>query len=45
MIYGSFRVKDKKLFYVYSIGWNKNVDGKRVLLIMFKEEGNDYVWF
>lgn len=42
--HGPPRAKDKKLFYVYSIGWNKNADGKRVLPTMSKEEGNDYAW-
>lgn len=42
--HGPSRAKDKKLFYVYSIGWNKNTDGKRVLPTMSKEEGNDYAW-
>lgn len=42
--HGPPRAKDKKLFYVYSIGWNKNTDGKRVLPTMSKEEGNDYAW-
>ena len=32
------------MFYVYSIGWNKNTDGKRVLPTMSKEEGQDYAW-
>ncbi|XP_061181737.1 uncharacterized protein LOC133190243 [Saccostrea echinata] len=41
---GPARAKDKKVFYVYSIGWNKNTDGKRVMPSMSKEEGKDYAW-
>ena len=41
---GPARAKDKKLYYVYSVGWNKKPDGKRMLPTTSKEEGRDYAW-